>query len=716
MAKQVVALEARLDSGPAEGSVKSLKAQLREAQADVAAMSDKFGETSKEAANAARRAAELKDRIGDAKALTDAFSPDKKFNAFAGALQGVVGGFTAVQGAMGLVGSESKDVEKLLLKVNSAMALSQGLNAVTESIDNFKNLGTVLRGIPIIQKAITAAQWLWNAAMAANPIGAIVAAVAALIAGVVALTKYLIDNSNANKTMAKEIEKSTKALNEQSKAYQKNSDELQRQQGYTLELAKAKGATTKEIRALETKLMDEKIAHLQNARQIAVNTFETEKNTLAKYKAAGATDEVITKQRELTQKALEEANKVTADLNKSLIDQVELQRKHNVQVAQEKTDAAKKDEEEQKKANQKAKEERKKNNEEIIQENKKQNELQRQLTQKNYLDSIKDADFRAKEELRINFENKKKEIQDSKASTKEKNESIILLEQEYNIAKQKLDADAAKKREENRIAQDKATDELVLRNRLQSIKDEHFKVQQEIEINRQQELDANLEKLNQKLIDEETYLKNKDLINAFYNGKQKDEEKKISDERIKIAQAEAEAKTQLNNAYLDSIGAGIGILKMFTEKNKGLQKAALIAENALTIARIILDTQKANIAVVAKYAGVPGGSIPAAREILANKIKAGIGIATAIAATAKGLQGIGASGGGASGGGSNTGGTSGGGGGVTAPVAPQLSNTILNQQAINQTGNAAIRTYVVESDVAGNQERIERLNRAARIN
>jgi len=54
--------------------------------------------------------------------------------------------------------------------------------------------------------------------------------------------------------------------------------------------------------------------------------------------------------------------------------------------------------------------------------------------------------------------------------------------------------------------------------------------------------------------------------------------------------------------------------------------------------------------------------------------------------------------------------------GGTAPVAPQMSSTALNQQLINQTGNATTRAFVVESDVSGNQERIKRLNRAARIN
>jgi PAS domain-containing protein len=55
----------------------------------------------------------------------------------------VASGFSAVQGAMGLFGSESEAVEKTLLKVQSAMALSQGLQALGESMDSFKQLKAV---------------------------------------------------------------------------------------------------------------------------------------------------------------------------------------------------------------------------------------------------------------------------------------------------------------------------------------------------------------------------------------------------------------------------------------------------------------------------------------------------------------------------------------------------------------------------------------------
>lgn len=138
-------------------SVKSLRTQLKEAQAQVGLMADKFGATSKEAVIAAKRAADLKDRIGDAKALTDAFNPDAKFKAVASSLAGVAGGFSALQGAMALFGNENKDVEKALLKVNAAMALSQGLQAVGESVDSFRQLGAVIKSTTIFQELNNAA-------------------------------------------------------------------------------------------------------------------------------------------------------------------------------------------------------------------------------------------------------------------------------------------------------------------------------------------------------------------------------------------------------------------------------------------------------------------------------------------------------------------------------------------------------------------------------
>ena len=133
--------------GNADQAVGSLRSQLREAQADVAALSEKFGVTSAEAVNAAKKAGELKDRIGDAKALTDAFNPDAKFRSLTASLSGVAGGFAAVQGGMALFGAESENVQATLLKVQSAMALSQGIQALGEARDSFRQLGAVANDV-----------------------------------------------------------------------------------------------------------------------------------------------------------------------------------------------------------------------------------------------------------------------------------------------------------------------------------------------------------------------------------------------------------------------------------------------------------------------------------------------------------------------------------------------------------------------------------------
>ena len=69
-------------------------------------------------------------------------------------------------------------------------------------------------------------------------------------------------------------------------------------------------------------------------------------------------------------------------------------------------------------------------------------------------------------------------------------------------------------------------------------------------------------------------------------------------------------------------------------------------------------------------------------------------------------------------------GRSGGGGNVPSgssvsaplqPQAPQATRTQLDQDQLNQIGNATVRAFVVESDVTSNQDRIRRLNRAARL-
>jgi TP901 family phage tail tape measure protein len=65
---------------------------------------------------------------------------------------------------------------------------------------------TIMTTVNIVTKAVTAAQWLWNAALTANPIGIIIVAIGALIAGIVLLIK------NWDKVKAKMDEWSNSAV------------------------------------------------------------------------------------------------------------------------------------------------------------------------------------------------------------------------------------------------------------------------------------------------------------------------------------------------------------------------------------------------------------------------------------------------------------------------------------------------------------------------
>lgn len=337
-----------------EEAAKSLRTQLREAQLEVATLSEKFGDTSREAVEAAKRAAQLKDRISDAKDLTDAFNPDAKFKALSGSLTGVAGGFSVVTGLMGTLGSESKEVEGAILKVQSAMAIASGAQAIGESIDSFKQLGAVVKSFSLVQKISTAAQWLWNAAMAANPIGAIVVVVTALIAAGYALVKMFISSSEAADMAAANNKKLAKQMDLLSDSIAKANAEgdLNRETQYRM--AEASGTSTKALRELNIALADQAIAqkkaNAEKAQAIYFSVLQSD------------ADE------EQTKKAKELFEKANKDYSDAINAREKIRINNRVQEVQEATDAREKAAEAQKKHNDELLEKQKKANQERIDE------------------------------------------------------------------------------------------------------------------------------------------------------------------------------------------------------------------------------------------------------------------------------------------------------------------------------------------------------------
>ena len=71
-----------------------------------------------------------------------------------GALQGAASGFAVVQGAMGLFGTESEEVEQAMLKVQSAMALTQGIAGLQEANKALGLTSIATKGLAMAQKGL----------------------------------------------------------------------------------------------------------------------------------------------------------------------------------------------------------------------------------------------------------------------------------------------------------------------------------------------------------------------------------------------------------------------------------------------------------------------------------------------------------------------------------------------------------------------------------
>ena len=252
-----------------------------------------------------------------------------------GSLEAVSSGFTIAQGIMGTFGAESEDVEKAILKVQSAMAVTQGLTTLRESVKSVQALSTVVKASTVFQKAATAAQWLWNTAMSANPIGAVVAGVTALIVAGYKLIKFFQNSSDVNEKAAKATEHNTRALKNQSQQASQSSTKLQTYNDHQYNLAKAAGASSEELRKLALKHKDEEVALNKKNAVLARATFLRERDTLAALKASDASDDVIAKQEELTKSSYDFFKKQNEILSNSYKERAALRRSQEVEVVAE---------------------------------------------------------------------------------------------------------------------------------------------------------------------------------------------------------------------------------------------------------------------------------------------------------------------------------------------------------------------------------------------
>ena len=170
--------------------------------------------------------------------MTDAFNPDAKFNALSTSISGVLNGFQAFEGALGLVGVEGEAVQKTLLKVQSAMALSEGINGIMAAKDSFVNLGNV------IKTTLVSAFSSLKAAIITTGIGALVIAIGLLL-------PKILEWADFTGRAKKKQDELNASLDDHQKALRKDREELKKDLDFKIRLAEAEGKSGSELLKLK---------------------------------------------------------------------------------------------------------------------------------------------------------------------------------------------------------------------------------------------------------------------------------------------------------------------------------------------------------------------------------------------------------------------------------------------------------------------------------
>lgn len=660
-----------------EQAYKSMKTQIREATQDMLKMSQTYGETSKQAIAAAKKVAELKDQVGFANDLVEGFNPDRKFQGMATAVNAAAVAASGVTSGMALMGAESEDTEKALLKVQAAMAFSDAVGRITEMGDDFMKLqaqvssmfttlttakavdtaateannASKAKGIVITEGAAVAstalgggmtfnaiattaaavATNLFNAALAilASPILLVVAGIAALVLGIGYLTGAFGDFSGeaakaeqANKKLSGEIDKLTKAN-------EKSNEQMRFSADAAIAMAKAQGKSTDEVRKLKEELINQEVVEKR------LNALKAQSILIEAQRVAGLED-ATDAQKETAKKAWEFFKKTNEDYNSSLKARRQMAIDHKVEIVAEETAKNKELAEKRAEAAKKEADERKRKHEEELKEKQKLKEDLKKLEERYVTDIENLKDKSDEQKLQRQKERDLEEIETLRKKGEDVTNLLKLNDEKYAILTEELRI----KRAEEKAVKDK---------------EEQDKINAEIQ-------------------------------------------KQLEDQQV-IEVAMLEQKEAIEDKKIEIASKGVQLLAGVFGKSKAMQKAAIIAENAIGIGKMIIDNNRANVGALATPQAIATSGASAAPTIAFNNISTGIGVASSIAATAKALAAVGG-GGSAGGGGGSTGGSTPSGG-----SAPQVGfqNSSENQIATAVTDRTAdappIQAFVVSSEV-----------------
>jgi hypothetical protein len=254
----------------------SLRTRIKEAKEELVAMAEAGLQGTPAFRALQEKAGEMDDQMRDLNATVKGLGSDtKRIDGLISLAGGVAGGFAVAQGAAALFGSENEEVQKALLKVNAAMSILQGLQAVQNVLQKESaasllfNTG-VRKANTVATEAANVSTAKLNATMALNP-------VMAIVVGVIALTTALIAFSGNSKEAAAAQSKLNEALAEGSEFLDAELRGLEAYSEKTKALAKEQGASSLEMAKIDERVGNQKLKSIHKSITAITKLLENEK-------------------------------------------------------------------------------------------------------------------------------------------------------------------------------------------------------------------------------------------------------------------------------------------------------------------------------------------------------------------------------------------------------------------------------------------------------
>lgn len=237
MAKTTIEID--VNTGDSAKSLADLRNEFKDIQQELSGLTP----GTEKYVDALKRLGAVKDDIGDLKDQIQGFAgADKKIASVTNVVGGLASGFQSAQAAAALFGSENQSVEKALLKVQAAMALTQGIEGLVGLQDSFKVLKTValdaLKGIKV--------------GIASTGIGLLIVALGTVISYWDEIKEAISGVGEEQKKLLEDEQKSVQAA-------ENKLDSISKQEN----ILKLQGKTEREILVLKQKATDEEIKALE---------------------------------------------------------------------------------------------------------------------------------------------------------------------------------------------------------------------------------------------------------------------------------------------------------------------------------------------------------------------------------------------------------------------------------------------------------------------